>query len=116
MFPWHQYLFAVLLIAAGFNHFRVPKIYERIMPKYFPAHGSLVLLSGIVEMSFGLLLLNQNTQVFAAWGIIAMLLLFLTVHIDMVQQEKKAFKLPNWLLWARIPLQFILIYWAFQYT
>lgn len=116
MFPWHQYLFAVLLIAAGFNHFRVPKFYEQIIPKYFPVPSSLVLLSGIVEMSLGLLLLNQNSQTIAAWGIIAMLLLFLTVHLDMVLQEKKVFNLPNWVLWTRIPLQFMLIYWAFQYT
>lgn len=38
MFPWHQYILALLFILGGAKHFRKPKIYERIMPSYIPAH------------------------------------------------------------------------------
>lgn len=116
MLPWHQYLLGVILVAAGFNHFRVPKFYERIMPSYIPAHSSTVLLSGIVEMVLGLVLLNKDTQMYAAWGIIAMLILYLPIHVHMLQNEEASLKLPKWVLVLRIPLQFILIYWAYQYT
>lgn len=116
MLPWHQYLLGVLLVIAGFNHFRVPKIYERIMPPYFPAASTMVLISGIAEMVLGLMLLNKDTQTYAAWGIIAMLLVFFTVHIHMLQHKNASLKLPKWLLILRIPLQFILIYWAYLYT
>ncbi|MDP2687455.1 MAG: hypothetical protein Q8O62_09550 [Aequorivita sp.] len=116
MLPWHQYLIGVLFILAGMNHFRKPKIYERIIPPYIPAHSSLVLLSGIVEMILGFMILNKNTQEVAAWGIIIMLLLFIPVHIYMLQNEKAAMKLPKWVLILRLPLQFGLIYWVYLYT
>ncbi|PKA83686.1 putative membrane protein [Ulvibacter sp. MAR_2010_11] len=116
MLPWHQYLLGALLVVAGFNHFRVPKVYERIMPSYIPAHSTMVLLSGIAEMVLGLMLLNQKTQTFAAWGIITMLLVFLTVHFYMLQNEKASLKLPKWILVLRVPLQFVLIYWVYQYV
>lgn len=116
MLPWHQYLLGILFILAGMNHFRKPKIYERIIPPFIPAHSSMVLLSGIAEMILGFMILNKNTQEVAAWGIMIMLLLFIPVHIYMLQNEKAAMKLPKWVLILRLPLQFGLIYWAYLYT
>jgi uncharacterized membrane protein len=116
MFLWHQYLFGLLFILAGFNHFRTPKIYERIMPTYFPAHSSLVLISGIFEMVLGLMILNKGSQHIAAWGILMLLILFIPVHIFMLQNEKASLKLPRWILIGRFPLQLGLIYWAYLYT
>ncbi|GEQ86858.1 hypothetical protein ULMS_23660 [Patiriisocius marinistellae] len=116
MLPWHQYLFGLIFIIAGANHFRAPKIYERIMPPYIPQPKLMVLLSGIAEMLGGLLLLNSDTQSVGAWGIIAMLIVFFTVHIYMLQNEKAAMKLPKWVLILRLPLQFALIYWAYLYV
>jgi uncharacterized membrane protein len=106
----------ILYVLAGMNHFRKPKLYERIMPPYVPAQKVMVLLSGIAEMILGFLVMNKDTQTFAAWAIIAMLTVFLTVHIYMLQNEKASLKLPKWLLGARIPLQFGLMYWAYQYV
>lgn len=116
MLPWHQYLMGVLYILAGMNHFRKPKMYERIIPPYIPAHSTVVLLSGVAEMILGFMLLNKNTQVEAAWGIIVMLLAFISVHIFMIQNKDAALKLPKWLLILRLPLQLGLMYWAFLYT
>lgn len=116
MLPWHQYLIGILFVLAGMNHFRKPKIYERIMPPYIPAHSSMVMLSGIAEMILGFMIMNKNTQTAAAWGLIIMLLVFIPVHIFMLQNEKAAMKLPKWALIIRLPLQFGLIYWAYLYT
>jgi len=116
MLTWHQYLIGVLLVLAGANHFRKPKIYERIIPPYLPAHATLVLLSGIIEMILGFMILNPNTEIAAAWSIIVMLILFLPIHIYMLQNEEASMQLPRWVLLLRIPLQFVLIYWAYQYV
>jgi uncharacterized membrane protein len=116
MLPWHQYLLGIIFIFAGFYHFRRPKLYERIIPPYVPAKSTMVLLSGTIEMILGLLLLNPSTQQLAAWGIIALLILFLSVHWYMLQHEEAALKLPKWVLILRIPLQFALMYWAYQYV
>jgi uncharacterized membrane protein len=116
MLPIDQYILGIIMVAAGMFHFVRPQLYIRIMPPYFPAHSTLVLLSGIAEMVLGFMLLNPETQQLAAWGIIIMLLLFLTVHIHMLRNEEASMKLPKWVLWLRIPLQFLLIYWVYQYT
>jgi len=76
----------------------------------------MVLLTGIIEMVLGFMVLNVVTQSTAAWGIMGLLVLFLPVHIHMLQNEKAALKLPKWVLWLRLPLQFGLIYWAYQYV
>ncbi|MBB6682738.1 hypothetical protein H4O20_14915 [Aequorivita sp. 609] len=116
MLPWHQYLMGVLLVLAGMNHFRKPKLYERIMPPYIPAHSTMVMLSGVAEMVLGFMLMNKNSQEMAAWGIIALLIAFIPVHIYMLQDKKASMKLPKWALIVRIPLQLGLIYWAYLYT
>lgn len=113
---WHQYLFGILFVAAGVSHFTKPKLYERIMPPYIPEHKTMVLLTGILEMVLGFMVLNVDTQSNAAWGIIGLLILFLPVHVHMLRNEKAAMKLPRWVLWLRLPLQFALIYWAYQYV
>lgn len=116
MLPWHQYLIGILFVLAGMNHFRKPKIYERIMPPYIPAHSSMVMLSGIAEMILGFMIMNKNSQTAAAWGIIIMLLVFIPVHIYMLQNEEATIKLPKWALIIRLPLQLGLIFWAYLYT
>ena len=99
----------------GANHFRTPKIYERIMPLYIPSPSFMVLLSGITEMITGFLLLNPQTQTLGVWCIIGQLVIFLAVHIHMLQNKEASLQLPKWFLMLRIPLQFGLMYWASQY-
>lgn len=115
-FPWHLYLMASIYILAGINHFRKPRMYERIIPPYFPNVKLLNLLSGFAEIIFGILLMIPSYSRFGAWGIIFLLISFFTVHIYMLQDRKAGFGLPKWLLWLRIPMQFLLIYWAYRYT
>jgi uncharacterized membrane protein len=116
MLPWHQYILGLIFILAGAFHFQKPKLYKRIIPPYLPSPNTLVVISGITEMIAGFLLLNPETQEIGAWGIIAMLIAFIPVHIYMLQDKKASMKLPKWLLILRLPLQFAIMYWAFLYT
>ncbi len=110
------YLMALLYAAAGVVHFVKPEFYLGIMPRWLPAHGPLILLSGIAEIALGVGLLFEATRVWAARGIIAMLAVFLLVHFDMALKPGASKGLPNWALWARIAGQFLLIAWAWRYT
>ncbi len=83
------YLMAVLYIAPGINHFVKPRFYLRIMPPYLPAHELLNYASGIAEILLGCLLLFKTTRTYAAWGIVIMLLVFMVVHVFMLQQALK---------------------------
>ena len=90
-------------------------MYLRIMPRYLPAHKTLVLLSGLAEIILGIGLMFPETKDFSIYGIILMLIIFFTVHFYMLSSEKAGAGVPYWLLIVRIPLQFVLIWWAWFY-
>lgn len=115
IYPWHLYLMAFMYIVAGVFHFLKPRMYMRIMPRYLPAHKTLVLLSGLAEILLGIGLCFPKTKDLAIYGIILMLLVFLLVHFYMLSSEKAGAGLPKWILIVRIPLQFVLIWWAWFY-
>jgi uncharacterized membrane protein len=114
--PWHLYVMALLYILAGVNHFRSPRMYEKIIPPYFPNPQLLNLLSGVLEILFGLGLLLIPTRSIAAWSIIILLFAFFPTHIYMITQPKVRMGLPLWALYLRLPLQLLLVFWSFQYT
>lgn len=114
-YPWHFLLMAGMYILAGIFHFLKPKAYLRIMPRYLPKHRLLVYLSGAAEIILGIALLFQETKTAAIYGIILMLLIFLLVHIYMLSSKKAGAGIPFWALLLRVPLQFVLIWWAYFY-
>ena len=116
-YPWHLLLFALIYIGAGVNHFRIPKFYSRMIPPYWRYPIFFNYFSGILEILFGVLVLIPTTQSIGAWGVIGLLVLFLTVHVYMLQMHQQLFSaVPVWVLWLRLPLQFVLIYWAYLYV
>lgn len=116
MQPWHLYLMALLYIVAGFNHFRNPRLYLKIIPPFFRNPKLLNALSGFAEIALGILLCFVPTMPYAAWGIIALLVAVFPANVYMVTNEKAGFGLPRWLLLLRLPLQILLIMWAYMYT
>ncbi len=114
--PWHLYVMAVLYILAGINHFRKPKMYIKIIPPFFKNPKLLNTVSGAAEIILGILLLFSPTSHFAAWGIIALLVAVFPANLFMFQNINVSFGLPKWILFVRLPLQLVLIVWAFQYT
>jgi len=114
-FPWHYILMAGMYILAGLFHFLKPKAYLRIMPRYLPQPKLLVYLSGAAEILLGIGLLFEETKNLSIYGIILMLLIFLLVHFYMLSSKKAAAGIPVWALILRLPLQFVLIWWAYFY-
>tara|TARA_R100000935_G_C2770836_1_gene137583 strand:+ start:406 stop:759 length:354 start_codon:yes stop_codon:yes gene_type:complete len=114
-FPWHYILMAGMYILAGIFHFLKPKAYLRIMPRYLPQPKLLVYLSGAAEILLGIGLFFDETKNLSIFGIILMLLVFLLVHFYMLSSKKAAAGIPVWALILRLPLQFVLIWWAYFY-
>ena len=110
-----RWAFAAFFIGAGVLHFLKPAFYLQIMPPYLPYPRELVLISGGFEILGGVGLLIPRLSRLAAWGIIAMLVVFMMPHVYMVQHPER-FPIPTPLLWIRIPLQGLLIWWAYAYT
>lgn len=109
---------ALAYVAAGLNHFRNPRFYLRLMPPYLPVPQLLNQASGIIEILLGILLLSKSTRPVAAWGIAAMLCIFMLVHIYMLQQalRQPAYFMSPVAAWLRLLLQPVLIAWALWYT
>ena len=106
---------ALIYILAGIFHFIKPKIYIKIIPSYLPNPEILVLLSGLAEIVLGIGVMIPVLKTYALYGIILMLISFFSVHFYMIEHKKAASGIPFWVLLLRIPLQFLLIYWAYIY-
>ncbi|RZJ65292.1 MAG: DoxX family protein [Flavobacterium sp.] len=114
--PWHLYVMAVLYVGAGFNHFRTPRMYCRIIPSYFPNPKLLNAISGAAEIILGIALCIPVLSHYAAVGIIALLIAIFPANVFMVTHDIAALGLPKWMRLLRLPLQIVLILWAYQYT
>lgn len=109
-------LLGCFFMLAGANHFINPAFYVHIMPYYFPARYDLVLLSGVCEIVAGLLLFVPGFSRAAAWGMVSMLVLFLTVHVHMIIHAADYARVPPLFLYLRLVLQVPLIAWAWWFT
>ena len=108
------YLMATLYTLAGINHFISPGIYVRIIPPYLPWPVFLNYAAGAAEMILGIALFFPQTRVPAAWGIILLLIAVFPANLYMYQQGNPV--IPQWALLLRLPLQLVLIAWAWWYT
>lgn len=111
-----KWLFGLLFIAAGVLHFCFPDAYVRIMPPYLPWHRELVLISGACEIVLGGLLLVPRYSPYAAWGLIALLIAVFPANLHMAMHPYLFPKVPPAAWSIRLPLQGLLIAWAYWFT
>ncbi|MGH7893897.1 MAG: DoxX family protein [Candidatus Binatia bacterium] len=117
------YPMGVLYVVAGITHFTNPGFFRQIVPPMLPAPALLVVVSGIAEISLGLLVMLPATRRFAAWGLVALLIAVYPANIYMAVSNLQLVDPPAWMgqptplgLWLRLPVQFLLMYWAWRYT
>ena len=106
----------VVYILAGINHFINPDFYIDIMPPYLPWHGPLVFVSGVAEAVLGALVLIPRWSAPAAWGLIALLIAVFPANIHMALHPELYPTMPRSALWLRLPLQGVLVLWAWWHT
>lgn len=114
--PWHLYVMAVLYILAGINHFRKPGLYFKIIPQWIPNKQFINEITGLLEIMFGIYLIVPIFSNLAAWSIIVLLIVIFPSNIYMSMNQNASLGLPKWLLILRLPIQILLILWAYQYT
>ncbi|MEO9869806.1 DoxX family protein [Ekhidna sp.] len=106
---------AILYIIAGVNHFVMPRFYKKIIPPFLPYPKLINWVSGIAEIVLGILLLIPSYTSLAAWGIILLLIVIYPANIyHFIKGWRK--KKMIWVLALRLPLQFLLIWWAYTFT
>jgi len=109
----------IFYVAAGVNHFANADFYRPMMPPYLPAHLALIYLSGVAEVVLGVAVLIPRLRPLAAWGLIALLVAIFPANVHMalhnVAVGGRTEGLGIW-NWVRLPLQGVLIAWAWWYT
>ena len=81
------------------------------MPPGLPMPArSATLISGAAELAGGVGLLLPATRPAASWGLAALLVAVFPANILMAQHAEKFAPIPAWALWARLPLQPLLIW------
>ncbi len=112
-----RYVFGTAFVLAGLNHFIDPDFYVRMMPPYLPWHLALVYLSGVAEAVLGGMLLRRRWSRLAAWGLVALLVAIVPANLHMALNPEEFYpSVPTVLLWLRLPMQGLLIAWAWWYT
>lgn len=116
------YVMGSLYVVAGVLHFVVPQLYVQIVPPIFPAPLAMVYLSGLAEIAVGIGLLFGRTRRYAAWATIALLVAIFPANVYMATHGVVIEGMPGGgdpsglVRWGRLPLQGVLILWAFWYT
>ena len=77
-----------------------------------------MLISGVAEIIGGIGIMIPFSKAYAGWGLILLLIAVFPANIDMFYKayQKLGLTLYTWLTLARLPLQFVLIYWVFWAT
>jgi uncharacterized membrane protein len=101
-------------LLAGSLHFLRPRPYVSIVPDALPRKREIVYASGIAELAGGAGVLAPPTRRAAGWWLIATLIAIFPANVNMAVNAPRYRAVPEPLLWARLPLQGLLIGWVWR--
>lgn len=116
--PWGL---AAFFAGVGVLHFAVTPAFMQIMPRWVPADGplgrrALVLASGACEILGGLGVLFAPTRAAAGWWLILVVAGVFPANVEMLLDARRR-RAAAWyqaLLWARLPLQPLIMLWIYS--
>ncbi len=107
-----SFVLASFIILGGITHFIQPSLFLLFIPEFLP--GNLInYLTGGAEIFIGFIFFFRPARLFATWAILFMMIAFLPLHIIDVFLDNPAIGSKT-LAYIRLPLQFVLIYWAWK--
>ena len=107
---------SLFFIYFGIDHFINPEFYLSIMPPAFPLHAEAVYISGFFEILGGMSVLIAPLRKIAGWGLVVLLICVYPANIYMAITPEAFPDISRGLLYFRLPLQFLFIYWAYSVT
>ena len=110
-------LLANVFIGAGANHFVMPRVYEQIVPPRLRDHAKLLVqVSGVAEIAGGVGVLVPSTRRLSGLGLIALLAAVFPANLYMAREPERFKRIPRWALYVRLPLQPLMMWWAWRAT
>ena len=111
------FIYAAFYVYAGYAHYSKPWFFYKITPPILQKWKKPInVIVGIAEVLGGIGLLIPQTRPLAAWGIILLLIAVYPANIYMATSRGAGMKINQTFLWIRLPLQFVLMAWAYYYT
>jgi uncharacterized membrane protein len=109
---------AIAISFVGVLHFATPDPFVKIVPSSLPHPLLLVYISGFFEIAGGVGLLVPRVSQAAAWGLILLFVAVFPANINMAINQIDLPGIPDssLLRWGRLPLQAVLIAWAWWYA
>ncbi len=114
--PVSRALLALLFATSAVLHFTLPTQYASVVPPWLPAHGLLVLVSGIAELAGAMGLLWAPVRRSAGLGLLLLCVAVFPANVQMWFDAIAAHK-PFWTVAAlllRLPLQLPLMLWIWR--
>ena len=110
-----RFLWTGMLVGAGLAHVVLPEAFVAYYPSYLPWADAAISVSAVVEWLLAALLWTRMHR--TAWlGIAALMVVYVPVHVYVITHHEAIIgapvAIPLWLAWVRLPLQFLLIGWA----
>jgi uncharacterized membrane protein len=110
-------LLGLFWIAAGVNHFVNPRFYEAIVPPSLESEKQLVVqASGVAEIVGGAAVLVPSLRRLAGMYLIGVLAAIFPANLYMAREPERFANVPRWALYARLPLQPLMMIWAWRAT
>jgi uncharacterized membrane protein len=115
-------LLAAFFALAGSLHFARPKPYEAIVPPPLAGRGrEIVAVSGAAELAGAALVLPSSSRRLGRWWLLALLAAIFPANVHMAASPERVEgldlrRIPRWLLWARLPVQPLLMLWVWRAT
>lgn len=106
---------SAFVTGAGVMHFVTPAFFVDIVPAALPEPLWIVYVSGVFEILGGVGLLVPKTRRFSSLGLIALFVAVFSANINMAVHHitpTGSAPVPEWAAWARLPLQGVLVWWA----
>ena len=107
---------ATFFIYFGVDHFINPDFYLSIMPPSFPLHEEAIYISGFFEIVGGVGVLIPRFRKIAGWGLVALLIAVYPANIYMAITPEAFPDIQVEMLYFRLVLQFLFLYWAYSVT
>jgi uncharacterized membrane protein len=102
-------------------HFVIPRAYEAIVPPWVPDRREAVRVSGAAEILGAVAVVPRRSRGLARWWLLGLLLAVFPANVHMAVNPQQVpgldlERIPRWALWARLPLQPLMMLWVWRAT
>jgi len=104
-------------LTGGIAHFVLSDFFIKAMPSYLEYHRELVAISGVFEVVGAIGILIPKVRLISAYGLITLCIAVFPANLNMALHPEQFSSIPAVLLWLRLPLQVLLIWfivWAIK--